>query len=122
MKDKKLKKKVLIVEDEKTIAKNISDFLLNFKYKVFVAKDGLEALNIFEVEEIDMIILDLMLPKMSGEEICRKIRIISKVPIIMLTAKTMSESKIHCLDIGADIYLTKPFSLIELNSVIKIIV
>ncbi len=110
---------VLVVDDEKTIAKNISDFLVSTGYDTLVANDGLEALELFQNNKIDMIILDLMLPKMSGEEVCTEIRKNSNLPIIMLTAKVTTESKINGLDLGADIYLTKPFSLIELTSVVK---
>ncbi len=110
---------VLIVDDEKTIAKNISDFLVATGYDTLVANDGLQAIEIYENNKVDMVILDLMLPKMSGEEVCVEIRKNSKIPIIMLTAKVTMESKVNGLELGADIYLTKPFSLVELNSVIK---
>ncbi len=112
-------KKVLIVEDEQTIAKNISDYLKSSGYETIICNNGLSALEIFQVEKIDMIILDLMLPKLSGEEVCSKIREESSVPIIMLTAKVTEDNKINGLELGADIYLTKPFSLRELVTVVK---
>lgn len=111
--------KVLIVEDEKTIAQNISDYLEVAGYKTTIANDGEKALEIFLDDNIDMIILDLMLPKISGEEVCKRIRKTSNVPIIMLTAKVTEDSKISGLELGADMYLTKPFSLRELRSMVK---
>ncbi|MFV0502730.1 MAG: response regulator transcription factor [Lachnospirales bacterium] len=112
-------KKILIVEDEKTIAKNISDYLINSDFETITCFDGLSALKIFDASKIDMIILDLMLPKLTGEEVCENIRKKSSVPIIMLTAKVMEDDKINGLEVGADIYLTKPFSLRELVTVVK---
>ncbi len=112
-------KKVLIVEDEKTIAKNISDYLINSGFETVISNDGQNALEIFKSEKIDMIILDLMLPKLSGEEVCMEVRKNSNVPIIMLTAKAVEDSKINGLELGADIYMTKPFSLRELVTVVK---
>lgn len=114
-----MKNKVLIVEDEKTISKNISDYLENSGFDTVISKDGENALKIFENENIDMIILDLMLPKISGEDVCIAIRKKSNVPIIMLTAKVSEDSRINGLELGADIYLTKPFSLRELVTVVK---
>ncbi len=112
-------KKVLIVEDEKLIAKNISDYLENSGFETIITDNGISALEIFQNEKIDMLILDLMLPKLTGEEVCIEIRKVSKVPIIMLTAKITEDSKINGLELGADIYLTKPFSLRELVTVVK---
>ncbi len=112
-------KKVLIVEDEKIISKNISDYLKNSGYETIICDNGQSALDIFQQEKIDMIILDLMLPKLSGEEVCLKIREKSNIPIIMLTAKVTEDCKINGLELGADIYLTKPFSLRELVTVVK---
>ncbi|MFV0440124.1 MAG: response regulator transcription factor [Lachnospirales bacterium] len=110
---------ILIVEDEKTIAENISDYLKNNGYKTIIASDGEKALEIFDANDVDMIILDLMLPKISGEDVCIKIRKNSNIPIIMLTAKVVIDSKINGIEIGADIYLTKPFSLRELAITVK---
>ncbi len=114
-----MQRKVLIVEDEKVIAKNISDYLENSGFETIITDNGVSALEIFENEKIDMLILDLMLPKLTGEEVCIEIRKVSKVPIIMLTAKVTEDSKINGLELGADIYLTKPFSLRELVTVVK---
>lgn len=102
-------KSVLVVDDEKYIVEVLKDYLENEGYNVFEAYDGIEAVSIFENEHIDFIILDLMLPKMSGEEVCKKIRQVSQVPIMMLTAKDYDEAKIEGLDIGADDYVVKPF-------------
>ncbi len=112
-------KNIMIVEDETTIANNVSDYLVNNNYKTIIANNGETALELFKTENIDMIILDLMLPKISGEQVCKEIRKVSNIPIIMLTAKVTEDSKIAGLEIGADLYLTKPFSLRELVTVVK---
>ena len=103
-------KKILIVEDEIKIVEFIESYLLNSGYEVYKAVTGCDALKIFKDQDIDLVLLDLMLPDISGEQICKEIRNTSKVPIIMLTAKTSEESIINGLDIGADDYITKPFS------------
>lgn len=102
--------KILIVEDEFKIIEFIESYLINSGYKVYKAENGREALKIFQEQSIDLVLLDLMLPDISGEQVCKEIRKNSKVPIIMLTAKTAEESIINGLDIGADDYMTKPFS------------
>lgn len=114
-----MEKEILVVDDEQQIAKNVSDYLTNSGFKTIIANDGQMALDIFKSENIDMIILDLMLPKLSGEQICTEVRKLSNVPIIMLTAKVTEDSKINGLELGADIYLTKPFSLRELVTIVK---
>ena len=103
-------KKILIVEDEAKIVEFIESYLLNSGYEVFKAYNGREALKIYAEQMIDMVLLDLMLPDISGEQICKEIRQTSQVPIIMLTAKSSDENIIHGLDLGADDYMTKPFS------------
>ncbi len=110
---------ILVVDDEQIIAENVKAYLVKDDYNVFIANDGLTAIDIFEEEDIDMIILDLMLPKLSGEEVCKKIRETSNVPIVMLTAKVSEENRIEGLETGADMYLTKPFSLRELSAIVK---
>lgn len=102
---------VLVVDDEQMIREAISSFLEKQGYRVFVAETGQEAMQFFEKQMISFVILDLMLPDLSGEEICTLIRKKSRVPIIMLTAKTMEEDMLNGLDLGADDYITKPFSL-----------
>ncbi|MFN2340245.1 MAG: response regulator transcription factor [Halanaerobium sp.] len=110
--------KILVVEDEAKIRKIISSYLKE-DYQISEAVNGLQALEIFKNNNFDLIILDLMLPKISGEEVCQKIRQISEVPIIMLTAKSSEENKIEGFNYGADDYLSKPFSPRELLVRIK---
>ena len=105
---------VLAVDDEAKIREVISDYLKHKGMTVLTAENGRQALELFERQTIDFIILDLMLPDISGEEICRRIRERSSVPIIMLTAKSQEEDMLKGLDIGADDYIKKPFSLKEL--------
>lgn len=105
---------VLIVDDEEMVREAVSSYLNKQGCQVFSSDNGKEALMIFEREEITFVILDLMLPDMTGEEICEVIRKKSRVPVIMLTAKTQEEDVLNGLKIGADDYMTKPFSLKEL--------
>lgn len=103
--------KILIVEDETSIAEVVSAYAKRDGYETVIASDGLEALEIFERGGIDLIILDLMLPKLNGEEVCRRIREkSSSVPIIMLTAKSSESDVVEGLDTGANDYVSKPFS------------
>lgn len=106
-----MSKSILIVDDEPKILEVVSAYLRNKGYRIFTAECGLTALEIFERQNIALILLDLMLPDMSGEEICRTIRRKSRVPILMLTAKVDEASQINGLSIGADDYIVKPFSL-----------
>lgn len=105
---------VLAVDDEAKIREVISDYLNHKGMTVLTAENGRQALELFECQTVDFIILDLMLPDISGEEICRRIRERSPVPIIMLTAKSQEEDMLKGLDLGADDYIKKPFSLKEL--------
>ena len=102
--------KLLIVEDEASIAEVLSAYAKREGYDTVCASDGLSALDIFEHDSIDLVILDLMLPKLNGEEVCRRIREKSSVPIIMLTAKTSESDVVEGLDLGANDYVAKPFS------------
>ena len=102
--------KILIVEDEASIAEVVSAYAKRDGYETVIAADGLEALEIFERDDIDLVILDLMLPKLNGEEVCRRIREKSSVPIIMLTAKSGESDVVEGLDSGANDYVSKPFS------------
>lgn len=111
--------KILVVEDEKNISHVIKAYLEKEGFDVTIAIDGKDALDVFYKEEFHLIILDLMLPKLSGEEVCTTIRGISDIPIIMLTAKVEEDDKIEGLSIGADDYITKPFSPRELVSRVK---
>ncbi|QOX62218.1 response regulator transcription factor [Anoxybacterium hadale] len=109
-------KKVLVVDDEVKILEVLRSFLESKDYTVFTAEDGKQALSIFEKESISFVILDLMLPDLTGEEICERIRQKSRVPIIMLTAKVEEEAILNGLAVGADDYITKPFRLKELHA------
>jgi Response regulators consisting of a CheY-like receiver domain and a winged-helix DNA-binding domain len=104
-------KKILVVEDEVKIMNVIKSFLESKGFIVLSADNGRKAIEIFERESVSMILLDLMLPLLSGEDVCRMIRKKSRVPIIMLTAKSEEEDLLRGLGIGADDYVTKPFSL-----------
>lgn len=106
--------KILVVEDEIKLLEVIRDYLVKESYDVTIASNGVDALRAIEKSLPDMLITDLMLPDISGEEIVSVVRKSSSIPIIMLTAKTMTEDRINGLTIGADDYVTKPFSLREL--------
>lgn len=108
------KETILVVDDEEQIASVVKAYLERAGYIVYTAFDGKEALNIFENKDIDLIVLDLMLPDISGEDICKKIRVRSQVPILMLTAKVEEDDRVKGLNIGADDYMIKPFSPKEL--------
>ncbi|RAK11185.1 DNA-binding response OmpR family regulator [Halanaerobium saccharolyticum] len=105
--------KILVVEDEAKIRKIIRSYLKE-DYEISEAVNGQEGLELFKDSYFDLIILDLMLPEISGEKVCQKIRQISEIPIIMLTAKSSEQNKIEGFNYGADDYLTKPFSPREL--------
>lgn len=109
-------KNVLVVDDEAMIRESVSAYIAKQGYHVFTAENGEEALDIFQKNPIIFVILDLMLPGMSGEEICQRIRKQSRVPIIMLTAKTQEADVLNGLGIGADDYVTKPFSVKQLHA------
>lgn len=106
--------KILIVEDETPLAETIAYNLREEGYKAIIANDGLEALDAFRAESPDLVILDLMIPKIDGLEVCKNIRKNSNVPIIMLTAKSREVDKVIGLELGADDYITKPFGMLEL--------
>lgn len=105
-----MSKKVLVVDDEIKIVEVINVYLKNEGYEVIFATNGREAIDKYKSNNIDLIILDLMLPDISGEDICKEIREISDVPIIMLTAKTDESSILNGYSLGSDDYITKPFS------------
>ncbi|MFH5836442.1 response regulator transcription factor [Proteiniclasticum sp. C24MP] len=115
--------KILIIDDEQNLLEVVSDYLRKNGFEVFMADRGLKALEMFHEMEPDFLILDLNLPDMSGEEICREIRKTSDVPILMLTAKTSEDDKITGFSLGADDYLTKPFSprelVVRVNAIIR---
>ncbi|AOT71691.1 response regulator transcription factor [Geosporobacter ferrireducens] len=111
--------RILIVEDEEKILQVLEAYLKKEGYEVRTATDGTKALAIFKTEEIHLLILDLMLPEMSGEEVCKQIRGFSTIPILMLTARTEEDDKLTGLAIGADDYVTKPFSPREIVGRVK---
>ena len=104
-------KKILVVEDEKNIQNIIKAFLENAEYKVETADDGLDAINLIQNNNYDLILLDIMLPKIDGFTVCEMIRKNSNIPIIILTALTDEESQLKGFDKLADDYITKPFSM-----------
>lgn len=114
-------KKVLVVDDEKLIVKGIRFSLEQDGMEVDCAYDGEEALNLAKANNYDMILLDIMLPKMDGFEVCQAIREFSDMPIVMLTAKGDDMDKILGLEYGADDYITKPFNILEVKARIKAI-
>lgn len=114
-------KKVLVVDDEKLIVKGIRFSLEQDGMEVDCAYDGEEAFNLAKENAYDMILLDVMLPKMDGFEVCQAIREFSDVPIVMLTAKGDDMDKILGLEYGADDYITKPFNILEVKARIKAI-
>ena len=111
--------RILVVEDEVSLADTVRYNLEREGYAVAVAADGRRALDRFRAESPSLVILDLMLPEMSGLDVCRQIRQISTVPIIMVTAKDSEADKVSGLEIGADDYVTKPFSVRELVSRVR---
>lgn len=115
-------KKVLVVDDEKLIVKGIRFSLEQDGMEVTCAYDGEEALLCAKEQKFDMILLDIMLPKLSGTEVCQQIREFSDVPIVMLTAKNDDMDKIMGLEYGADDYITKPFNILEVKARIKAII
>jgi DNA-binding response OmpR family regulator len=103
--------KILVVDDESRMRKLVKDFLNRSGYEVLEAGDGEEALDLFYKEKgISLIILDVMMPKINGWDVCREIRETSKVPVIMLTAKSTENDELTGFDVGADEYISKPFS------------
>ena len=114
-------KRALIVDDEKLIVKGIRFSLEQDEMQVDCAYDGEEALELARTNHYDIILLDVMLPRLTGYEVCQQIREFSNVPIIMLTAKGEDMDKILGLEYGADDYITKPFNILEVKARIKAI-
>ena len=110
---------ILVVDDETTLRETLVDALEAEGFRVVSAADGREALAVFRAERPDLVLLDLMLPELSGIEVCRIIRAESGVPIVMLTAKDSEIDKVVGLELGADDYVTKPFSVRELSARIR---
>ena len=110
---------ILVVDDETTLRETLVEALETEGFRVVSAADGREALTVFRAERPDLVLLDLMLPELSGIEVCRIIRAESGVPIVMLTAKDSEIDKVVGLELGADDYVTKPFSVRELSARIR---
>lgn len=111
--------KILVVEDEVSMREALVFLLRSEGYLVIEAEDGEQAVNMFQAEGADLVLLDLMLPKLSGKEVCKAIRTTSDVPVIMLTAKDTEIDKVIGFEIGADDYVTKPYSKNELLARMK---
>jgi len=109
-------KKVLVVDDEKNIADILKFNLTKSGYEVLTAYDGEEGLNLALSEDVDLVLLDVMLPKMEGFEVLRRIRQKKNIPVLMLTAREEEVDKVLGLELGADDYVTKPFSMRELTA------
>lgn len=111
--------KILVADDEKEIRDLLEIYLLNEGYKVIKAQDGQEALDIMQNEEIDLLVLDIMMPKVDGIEVCKILRKTKNTPILMLSAKSEDMDKIQGLMTGADDYMTKPFNPLEFTVRVK---
>lgn len=110
---------ILIVEDDTEIARVVADYLQNNGYRVLWASTGVEGLYEFKNGDFDLIIVDVMMPEMDGFTLCKNIRLISEVPILITSAKNNEEDKVKGLRLGVDDYITKPFSLVELEARIE---
>jgi len=110
---------ILLVDDEDSIQKLLAYPLEREGYRVLQARDGVEALEQFASERVDLVVLDIMLPKLDGLEVCKRLRAESEVPIIMLTARDDELDKVLGLELGADDYITKPFSIREFRSRVR---
>jgi DNA-binding response OmpR family regulator len=110
---------ILLVDDEEAVQKLLAYPLEHEGYRVVQARDGEEALERFDAEKVDLVVLDIMLPRLDGLEVCRRLRARSSVPIIMLTARDDELDKVVGLEIGADDYITKPFSIREFRSRVR---
>ena len=112
-------KRIMVVDDDENICRLLKMYLANEGFQIFVAYDGAKALEYVEKEKIDLIILDVMMPVMDGWDVCRAVRKVSAVPIIMLTARDMLEDKLTGFEAGADDYMVKPFETKELVARVK---
>jgi DNA-binding response OmpR family regulator len=110
---------ILVVEDDKTLAQLLHENLRDEGYEVLLAHDGVQGLQVFEAHGVDLVLLDIMMPRMDGWETCRRIREISDVPIVMLSAREDVLDRVRGLELGADDYVTKPFNSLELLARIR---
>ncbi|MCD7796277.1 MAG: response regulator transcription factor [Clostridiales bacterium] len=111
--------KILVIDDDRNICELLKLYLENEGYTVYIANDGQKAVSLFETKAPELVLLDIMLPKMDGWQVCREIRKTSSVPIIMLTAKGETFDKVLGLELGADDYVTKPFDAKEVMARVK---
>lgn len=111
--------KILVAEDDDSIVDLLKLYLENEGYEVYAASDGLQAMGILENNKMDLAVLDIMMPKLNGYEVTKRIRDISNIPILILSAKNLDSDKIIGLDIGADDYMTKPFNPLEIIARVK---
>lgn len=116
-----MSKRILVVDDEREIREIIKTYLKSEGFEIEEASDGLKALEMFKLQKFDMVILDVMMPKMDGWQFCKEVRKASKVPIIMLTARSEEYDKLFGFELGVDDYMVKPFSPRELNARVKAI-
>lgn len=112
---------ILIIEDDKRICEIVEDYLIKDGHDCFISNTGLDIINMLKISNPDLIILDLMLPEFDGFTICKLIRTVSEVPIIILTAKSEEVDKLMGYELGADDYVTKPFSPRVLNAKVKVL-
>lgn len=112
-------KNILIAEDDHDIKELLTLYLESNDFKVFLASDGCEALKIFNAEKIDLALIDIMMPNMSGYELVKEIRKVKNIPIIIMSAKSMDTDKVLGLNLGADAYITKPFNPLEVIAYIN---
>lgn len=112
--------RILVVDDEIEIIRALQRSLAAHGYKVFIARNGEDALTLFEQQRPELVLLDLMLPGMSGLELCQHIRAVSNTPIIVLSVKGAEKDKVHALDLGADDYVLKPFGIDEVLARVRV--
>ena len=111
--------RILVVDDDPVINKLISDILQEEGWEIYSARDGEEAIRMVHENSPDLIILDLMMPKINGLEVCRHVTDLFQIPIIMISGQYDTDTKVKCLNIGAEDYITKPFSVEELIHRVK---
>ncbi len=114
--------KILVVDDDPTLLRFLQDYLREEKYEVFAANQGPEALRVAYREHPDLVVLDVMMPGMDGWEVCARLRELSDIPIILLTAKSTEADKLRGFQLGVDDYITKPFSFAELTARIQAVI
>ncbi|MGD8188417.1 response regulator transcription factor [Brevibacillus ginsengisoli] len=114
-----VKERILVIDDEADIRQLVAIYLRNEGYDVILAADGLEGLELLDKQSVDLVILDIMMPKLDGIDVCIRMREFHNMPIIMLSAKSQEMDKIHGLSTGADDYMTKPFHPLELVARVK---